>query len=881
MAEHEPFHYRTIEEIAADVARLGLDLDLQQNVEPLFKPVTLGPCTAPNSMAIHPMEGCDGTREGAPDELTFRRYRRFAAGGAGLLWFEATAVVHEGRANPRQILINEKNYDGFARLAEGALLSARESMGESHRPVMILQLTHSGRYSKPEGKPAPIIAHHSEALDFQHDLSADYPLISDDELERLIDRFVEAAALAQRVGFDGVDIKSCHRYLVAELHASFTREDSRFGGSFENRTRFVRTVASRILNEVPGLLVGLRMNAYDAIPYPYGFGVDRDDYTRPDLSEPAALISSLRDEGISIANITIANPYYNPHYGRPYDEPAADGYIPDEHPLEGVARIVNIAGEIQRRNPGFPIVSTGYSWLRQFAPYFAAAALAAGKSTFAGFGRNAFAMPQFAKALIEDGALDPTEVCITCSSCTQIMRDGGRAGCVVRDGEIYGPIYMEGRMRDPVEVRRLAETCRDCVAPTCQRACPANVDIPGFVTAIADGRDHDAYRILRRTNVLPEICSLVCPAEVQCEGYCIQKHLRGIPVPIKLLQRYVSERARHEGWVGVETGEESSGRRVAVIGAGPAGLACAVGLLERGHEVTIFDASGTVAGTAGATIPPEKLSEDVAAAEINALVGGVPSTSLHWRVGKALGADMTLDEVRSEGFDAVFLAMGLAEGVQLPGAARPTEGVVDALAFLKAAKRGELTDPGESVAVLGGGNTALDAAVTARRLGARDVYLVYRRSFAEMPAWPDERDRALAAGVHFLILTQPMGYLMDESGRLTGLKVARTELGAPDASGRRRPHVVEGSEWIMTVSTVIEAIGQSLPAGLAEALDGVELTDAGLVRTEPDSAATSIEGVFAGGDIVNGGATAAKAVYEGYCAADEIDRFLAGTFIGD
>lgn len=876
MTQHERFHYRELHEIVADVQRLGLDLDVQEELEPLLKPVPVGGLVAPNSMAIHPMEGCDGTLEGAPDELTFRRYRRFAGGGAGLLWFEAAAVVHEGRANPRQIYLCEKNYDGFARLAEETLDCARKSMGPSHRPLMVLQLTHSGRYSKPEGKPAPIIAHHSGVLDAQHNLPPDYPLITDDELERLVERFVEAAKLARRAGFDGVDIKSCHRYLVAELHASFTREDSKFGGSFENRTRFVRTVARRILAEVPDLLVGLRMNAYDAISYPYGFGVDREDYTKPDLAEPKSLIKELREEGISIANISIANPYYNPHFGRPYDDAAAMGYIPDEHPLEGVSRIINIAAELQRDNPGFPIVSTGHSWLRQFAPNFAAAALAKGKATFAGFGRMAFAMPHFAKALVEKGELDPTEVCITCSSCTQIMRDGGRTGCVVRDGEIYGPIYMEGRMRDPAEVRKLAETCRNCVAPTCQRGCPANVDIPGFVTAIADGNDREAYRILRRTNVLPEICSLVCPAQVQCEGHCIQRHLRGAPVPIRLLQRYVSEKARKEGWVEVELPREKSGRHVAVVGAGPAGLSCAIGLLERAHEVTVFDASGAVAGTAGATIPAERLSADTASAEINALLGGVPSERLHWRVGKALGADMTLDDIRAQGFDAVFLAMGLSESMDLPGARRGESGVTDALSFLKAAKRGELKDLPASVAVLGGGNTAVDAAVTASRLGARDVYIVYRRSFAEMPAWPDERDEALAAGVHFLILTQPIDYVTDD-GRVTGLKVARTTLGEPDQSGRRRPEVLTGSEWIMDVGLVVEAIGQRLGAGLAEALDGVELTSDALIKTALGGAATSAPGVFAGGDIVNGGTTAAQAVYEGYRAADEIDRYLLGS----
>jgi NADPH-dependent glutamate synthase beta subunit-like oxidoreductase/2,4-dienoyl-CoA reductase-like NADH-dependent reductase (Old Yellow Enzyme family) len=740
---------------------------------------------------------------------------------------------------------------------------------------MVLQLTHSGRYSKPDGKAAPIIAHHSEVLDPRHNLPADYPLITDDELERLVDRFVEAAKLAHRAGFDGIDIKSCHRYLIAELHASFTRENSKFGGSFENRTRFVRTVAERILAEVPDLLVGLRMNAYDAIPNPYGFGVDKDDFMKPDLAEPKALIKKLREIGISVANITIANPYYNPHVNRPFDEPIEGGYLPDEHPLEGVARILGIAAEIQRDNPGFPIVSSGYSWLRQFAPNFAASMVAGGGATFAGFGRTAFAMPHFAKALIENGQWEPTETCIACSSCTQIMRDGGRSGCVVRDGEVYGPIYLEGRMKDPSVVRKLAEDCRECVAPTCVRGCPAQVDIPGFVRAIADGDDRKAYRILRRTNALPEICSRVCPAEVQCEGYCIQRHLKGAAVPIRLLQKYVSEKARAEGWAAVETPPVKTGKHVAVFGAGPAGLACAVGLLERGHEVTIFDPSGVAAGTAGATIPAERLPEDTAVEEIGALLGDVPADRLHWETGTALGKDSPLADMMGEGFDAAFLAMGLSESTALPGATKPKSGVVDALSFLKAAKRGEITDLPMSVAVLGGGNTAVDAAVTAKRLGARDVYVVYRRSFAEMPAWPIERDEALKLAVHFLILTQPLDYVADDRGRLAALKVARTRLGEPDDSGRRRPEVIEGSEWSLEVGLAVEAIGQRTSAELVAALGDIEMTRGGLIVTQLGGAATSAAGVFAGGDIVNGGTTAARAVHEGYSAAAEIDAYLS------
>jgi len=874
MAKHERFHYRTLDEVRADVAALGLPLKASDSIDALLQPVKVAHLTAPNAMAVHPMEGCDGTAEGAPDELTFRRYKRFAAGGAGLLWFEATAVVHEGRANPRQIYLNENTYDGFARLLEESLQAARESMGPNHRPITVVQLTHSGRYSKPDGKAAPIIAHHSAVLDKQHKLPPDYPLISDDELERLIDKFVAAAKLAKRAGFDCIDIKSCHRYLAAELHASFTRHESRFGGSFENRTRFVRTIAQRVLAEVPGILVGLRMNAYDAIPYPYGWGVDMNDHMKPDLTEPKQLVEELRKIGISIANITVANPYFNPHVNRPFDYPTVNGYIPEEHPLEGVARIVEIGAQMQKANQGFPIVSTGYSWLREFGPYFAAATLESGGATFVGLGRMSFAMPHFPKALMVKGKLDPLEVCIACSSCTQIMRDGGRTGCVIRDGAVYGPIYLEGRMRDHQHVRAIAQACRNCTAPTCAIGCPAKVDVPGFIRAIAEGHDREAYCILRKTNPLPEICSYVCPSKVQCEGGCIQQHLTGSAIPVRLLQRYASEKARAEGWATIEVPENPSGKKVAVIGAGPAGLGAAIGLLEKGHEVAIFDAGRGVAGTAGEIIPKERLTKALASAEVTTLLGNVPSSRLKWHLGQGLSATHTVNDLRKAGFDAVFIAVGLSEGTLLPGAKRPKTGVVDALSFLKEHKDTHSGGVPAAVAVLGGGNTALDAAVTAKRLGARDVYIVYRRSFAEMPGWPEERDAALARGIHFLILTQPVDYVADAKGRLTGVKIARTRLGEPDASGRRKPETIAGSESVLEVGLAVEALGQRAPEGLESALAGVQMAR-GLIKTEPGSAATSVADVFAGGDIVNGGTTAAQAVYEGYRAAAEIDAYLA------
>ncbi len=444
MSAHEPFRYRTLEALRKRIAELGLELPLDDDVANLAEPVRIGDLVAPNRLIVHPMEGCDGTAKGEPDKLTYRRYERFAAGGSGLLWFEATAVVPEARANPRQLLLVPETAEAFRALRERALEVARDTYGPAFRPVTVIQLTHSGRYSRPVDKPAPIIAHHDGLLDQSVGVPPDQPLITDEELDRLQDHYVIAARLAREAGFDAVDLKHCHRYLPSELLAAHTRP-GRYGGSFENRTRFMLAIVDRVQAEVPGVMVTTRLNVYDGHPYPWGWGVDKDDPHIPDMSEPLRLIQLLRQRGLKMINVTVGNPYYTPHINRPFDIPSVGVKIPDEHPLYGVARIIDLARQVQEAAPEMVVIGSGYSYLRQYLGYAAAAAIRRGWATMVGLGRGAFAYPNFARDLLTTGRLDPKQVCITCSQCSQIMRDHGRTGCVIRDREIYGPIYKEGR----------------------------------------------------------------------------------------------------------------------------------------------------------------------------------------------------------------------------------------------------------------------------------------------------------------------------------------------------------------------------------------------------------------------------------------------------
>lgn len=444
MAPHEKFHFRTLDELRTRIAELGLDLPLDEDVSILAEPVQIGNLIAPNRLIVHPMEGCDGTREGQPDKLTLRRYERFAAGGAGLLWFEATAVVPEARANPRQLLMVRENAESFRALLQHILQIAREANGPRFRPVTVLQLTHSGRYSRPVDKPAPILAHHDGVLDEPMGIPPDHPLISDEELERLPDRYVEAARAAKEAGFDAVDIKSCHRYLLSELLAAHTRP-GRYGGPFENRTRLLWHIVARVQAEVPGILVTTRLNVYDGHPYPWGWGVSQKDPRIPDLTEPLQLAKLLWTQGVRMINVSAGNPYFAPHINRPYDVPAVGVEVPAENPLYSVWRLIDLARQVQETLPEAVIIGSGYSWLRQFLGHAAAAVIRRRWATMVGLGRGAFAYPDFARDLVEKGTLDRRKVCIACSRCTQIMRDHGRTGCVIRDREVYGPIYEEGR----------------------------------------------------------------------------------------------------------------------------------------------------------------------------------------------------------------------------------------------------------------------------------------------------------------------------------------------------------------------------------------------------------------------------------------------------
>ncbi|MCI0684911.1 MAG: NADH:flavin oxidoreductase [Gemmataceae bacterium] len=462
------FKFHALTDLEDECRRLGLALQFSADFAPLFQPVRVGPHVAGNTFCIQPMEGCDGTSDGQPDELTFRRYQRFGAGGAKLIWGEATAVADEARANPRQLLINEHTAPGLEKMLRVCREAHRTALGRDDDLVVGLQLTHSGRYSFQK----PLIAVHDPILDQRividkatgKTIDATYPPLDDDYLKHLVDHYVAAARLAHRIGYQFIDIKQCHRYLLSELLAARSRPGP-YGGSLENRTRLARDIIVAIRSAVPGLTIATRINVYDCIPYrkqagtnagepcPWtaplecAWGTNPQNPLEPDLNEPLQWIVEMTRLGVACVNVSMGNPYASMHVIRPYEYPPPDGYETPEHPLCGVDRHVRLAEQMQRAVPRIPVVGSGYSYLQEFLVHAGAANVRDGRVAFVGAGRATLAQPDFVKQLMDHGKLDRKRICRTFSYCTALMRSKHNelgqyaTGCPPFDKEVYGPLW--------------------------------------------------------------------------------------------------------------------------------------------------------------------------------------------------------------------------------------------------------------------------------------------------------------------------------------------------------------------------------------------------------------------------------------------------------
>ena len=428
------------------------------------------------------------------------------------------------------------------------------------------------------------------------------------------------------------------------------------------------------------------------------------------------------------------------------------------------------------------------------------------------------------------------------------------------------------------EAREEATRCLNCKKPACVGACPVNIDIPGFIQQVKAGDIHKAYDIISESSALPAVCGRVCPQESQCEGKCIMG-IKFEPVSIGKLERFVADYAREHDFV-PEVKAEKKGKKVAVIGSGPAGLTCAGDLAKMGYEVKIFEALHQPGGVLVYGIPEFRLPKDtVVAHEIET----VKKLGVEIETNVIIGKSITIDELLTdEGYDAVFIGSGagLPKFMGIPG--EQANGVFSANEFLTRNNlmkgfRADYDTPihrGHKVAVIGGGNVAMDAARTALRLGA-EVYIVYRRSEIELPARVEEVHHAKEEGVQFHLLRNPKEILMDEHGSVLGLRLVKMELGEPDESGRRKPEEVPNSSYVLMVDTVIMSLGTSPNPLISSTTKGLDINKWECIVADEKTGQTSKKAVFAGGDAVTGAATVILAMGAGKAAAKGIDEYLS------
>lgn len=434
----------------------GIDLDFDQELtsgkeSPFSKPHQLRSGNQiGNAFCILPMEGWDGTTDGKPSELTKRRWRNFAISGAKLLWgCEAVAVQPAGRANPNQLMMNEENLGDFEELYQMVEKEHEGAFGDSSDLLVGLQLTHSGRFCKPNSKTKmePKILYSHPVLNQKFDLADDYPLMTDGEISELIDDYVIAAVRSQKAGYKFVDIKHCHGYLGHEFLSAYDR-DGKYGKSIENRTRFIREIVAGIRSEAPGLEIGVRMSIFDwmpfkqgsegigvpatSAPYKYAFGGD-DSGKAENLSESFEFLQELEKLDIELLCTTAGSPYYNPHIQRPALFPPSDGYLPPEDPLHGVARQISAVAKVKKAFPSFYVVGSAYSYLQEWLPNVAQNVLTTGKADSIGLGRMVLSYPELPADVLQGNAMKRGKICRTFSDCTTAPRNGMISGCFPLD----------------------------------------------------------------------------------------------------------------------------------------------------------------------------------------------------------------------------------------------------------------------------------------------------------------------------------------------------------------------------------------------------------------------------------------------------------------
>jgi len=746
---YQPFYLHSVEELRAEIARLGLGIPLDDDFSPLAQPLVIQGKTIPNRFCAQPIAGGDAAQDGAPGEMTRRRYRRYAEGRFGLIWVELTAAGS-----------TEKS--GQLCLHEGTLAAFRSMVNEMR--------------ASATGDPSVIIQLASEQTD----------------------RLIHAALLAAEAGFDGVDFQCSRDALPAALDG--------------------------VQKRAPGLLLATRQCMYEAVRE--GFGVSATDFRQPDLTEPIRFVQRLRDNGLALLNVTAASPCL-----RGPDRAVRallDSENPDEHPLMTLDRQLSLARALRGAAPDLPVVASGFSWLRQFVPEVAAAALREGMIDFAGLGRGALAYPDAPAEIFSRGRMEAGSACLVCFACSQLREEGAAVGCVLRDPAAYGIVYRQMRRFDGDQLLAGAARCHLCEAAPCVSASPTRTDIPAFIQAFRNGDESRAYEIIRERDPLPELTARFSPAWLESEGACIETTLSGSPVPILDLQYAIAWRARDRGQTGARVPPEATGKSVAIVGGGPAGIAAAIRLVELGYAVDLYEQTDCLGGAPERVLSSHRMFSP--RAEIEAILQpALAATRLRLHFGRTLGKNLRLEELRAD-HAAVLLATGLWQERSL-GEAR---GVVGALAFLESSNEAMP----DRVAILAGGDAAMDAARAVQSRGVKEIFIIFGGLRAALH-WHLPESWFATPGVQAMMQWQPLGYETDSAGQLRGVRLRHGEL------------LVES---VLPVGLVIEA----MELQVADSIRAILASDPGCIYTA--------------GALVNGGTSVSHCVAEGLAAAAAIHR---------
>lgn len=748
---YEPFYLRSLDDLRAEIARLGVKLCLEADLAPLSQPLRVNGRTIPNRFCAQPISGGDAQRDGSPSRLTRRRYRRYAAGAFGLIWVEHTAFEANGE---RRLCLSKATVPAFAGMLAEIHAAAIK------KPLVVLQLG--------SNQPAAIVS---------------------------------AAQLAMEAGFDGVDIQ-CEREVLPEALA-------------------------RISDKVPGILLTTRLCAYEGIRG--GFGVAVNDYRKHDLTAPLAYVRRLVDSGLHMLNVTAAGPSL---LGRTRGQRAIPDFERgDEHPLMTMARQVALVSAFREVFPEIPMIGSGLSWPRQFVAQVASGAVRSGGMDIVGLGRAALACPDLPERVLQSGTVESVSTCMVCFACSELARSGREVGCVVRDADVYGPPYRDMRRLDADRLLAGAKRCHLCEEAPCSAKSPTRTDIAPFIKAFREGREEDAYDVIRATNPLPEMISQTSPSWLEEEGACIEATLTGVPVPILDLQYMVAWRARERGVTGVRIPAVGSHKIVAIIGGGPTGIAAATRLVELGHRVRIYETTRSLGGVPVRLLarnrPIADMSREVEALLQPALAAG----RLEVAYDRTLGENIFTAELLST-HDAVLTTVGLWQERSLGTA----KGVITALDLLEKG----LAEPPCRVAVLAGGDSAMDACSVLDALGPVGIYVVFEGPRSEMH-WHLPESWFARPGVRAMMNWKPLGYECNNAGEVYGLRLRHSEFG------------VEAS---LAVDLVVEAMGLEISAS---------------VRS--DLAAYSGR-FYSAGAMVNGGASVGHCVAEGLAVAEAIHQEL-------